>query len=138
MFPRPPKGNFSKEQKIEWINQNKLVLRNFLQFWGTEHRRNQDQDYWVKKTLERIKEEKPQVALITDMRFRNEAEICDTQIQVVRPGFSSGAPIHVSETELDTFPYPWTVVGESVEDLKKKGFDLVEGLLKKRGLLPGE
>lgn len=129
---------YSKEEKVAFINRNKKSseLRGVLQWWGTEFRRAQDPDYWVKKTVTRINEEKPQVAVITDMRFPNETAACDVQINVVRPNFNTGVQLHASETELDHYPYPWTVVGESVEDLKKKGLDLVVGLLKKRGLLP--
>lgn len=127
---------YSRGEKIAFVDKNKLILRPLLQKWGTEFRRTQDPDYWVKKILARIQEEKPQVAFLTDMRFLNETNICDVQVNVVRSIQTTIIPTHQSETELDTFSYPYTIVGESVEDLKKKGFDLVEGLLQERGLLP--
>jgi hypothetical protein len=132
---------YSREEKIAFVDKNKVVLRPLLQKWGTEFRRAQDPDYWVKKTLSLIQEEKPQVAVITDMHFLNETKICDVQVNVIRAGKDFPTthpiiPIHRSESELDTFPSPYTIVGESVDDLKKKGFDLVEGLLQERGLLP--
>jgi len=48
--------------------------RELLQWWGTEFRRKQDEEYWVKKLSSRLDIELPQIALISDVRFRNEAE----------------------------------------------------------------
>ncbi|VVB52892.1 Uncharacterised protein [uncultured archaeon] len=43
-----------------------------LQFWGTEFRRNQDPDYWVKKIFASIPSN-TDIALVSDVRFPNEA-----------------------------------------------------------------
>jgi len=48
--------------------------RELLQWWGTEFRRVQDSEYWVKKLSGRLDIELPQIALVSDVRFRNEAE----------------------------------------------------------------
>ena len=45
-----------------------------LQWYGTEIARKQDPDTWVKALDARIKKEIPEVAVITDVRFSNEAE----------------------------------------------------------------
>jgi hypothetical protein len=44
-----------------------------LQWWGTEYRRAQDENYWVKKTFAAIPANLD-IAIITDVRFPNEAE----------------------------------------------------------------
>lgn len=48
--------------------------RTLLQWWGTEYRRSIDPDYWVRQLANTIELEKPQIALITDMRFPNEMD----------------------------------------------------------------
>jgi hypothetical protein len=46
--------------------------RTLLQWWGTEYRRSVDPDYWVKRLAARLEKDKPEIALLTDMRFPNE------------------------------------------------------------------
>jgi len=79
--------------------------RTLLQWWGTEYRRAQDPDYWVKKTMARISEENPEVALISDLRFPNEVEGIRAAggyvVRVDRVGYVSDVPEHVSERALD-------------------------------------
>jgi len=79
--------------------------RTLLQWWGTEFRRAQDPDYWVKKTMARISEENPEVALISDLRFPNEVEGIRAAggyvVRVDRVGYVSDVPEHVSEKALD-------------------------------------
>jgi hypothetical protein len=79
--------------------------RTLLQWWGTEYRRAQDPDYWVKKTMAKISEDHPEVALISDLRFPNEVEGIRNAggyvVRVDRIGFKSDVPEHVSERALD-------------------------------------
>jgi hypothetical protein len=51
-------------------DEEKVVIRPFLVFWGTEIRRKIDPLVWVNKVFERIKPN--EVAVITDLRFENE------------------------------------------------------------------
>ncbi len=56
---------------VEFFNEdrNRPVFRPLLQWWGTEYRRNQDPDYWVRQV------EKKTLAydqICTDARFTNE------------------------------------------------------------------
>lgn len=127
---------YSRVEKLAFINENKNALRLLLQCFGTEYRRAQNLNYWVEKAMAQVNKDNPQVAIFTDMRFENEAREMDVQINLVRPNFSNGVPSHSSEEELTSFPYPFTVVAESKEELLAKGSFLIEGLLKDRDLLP--
>jgi hypothetical protein len=53
-------------------DEEKLIIRPFLVFWGTEIRRKMNPSIWVDKVFERIKPN--EVAVITDLRFENEFE----------------------------------------------------------------
>lgn len=108
--------NYSPEEKVAWIEANKQKFRSLLQRWGTEYRRTQASNYWVNKTLEQIQRDNPRFALISDCRFKNETSICDVVVRVIREGYiesdlSVGA--HISETELDNYPFDHTI---SVKD----------------------
>lgn len=52
-------------------------IRWLLQLWGTDVRRNQDVDYWVKASLPAIVEHaaRPSHVFITDIRFPNEVQV---------------------------------------------------------------
>ncbi len=71
--------------------------RQILQWWGTEYRRAQDPDYWVKATRQRlahyINEQREQRFVVTDCRFPNEAQAIQAiggQLwQVTRMGISA-------------------------------------------------
>lgn len=96
--------------------------RRLLQTFGTEFRRTSDPDYWVKRTLEQIVSDRPEIALISDMRFLNEFRVAKAAggvtVRVERPGFVSGAEGHVSETELDDAPYDYVLRSENITALK--------------------
>lgn len=52
------------------------TMRRILQYWGTQIRRSQDPDYWIKKTLKAIEELQSHGSnvIVTDARFMNEIE----------------------------------------------------------------
>jgi len=51
-------------------DREKIIIRPFLVFWGTEIRRKINPSVWIDKVNERIKDN--EVAVITDLRFENE------------------------------------------------------------------
>ena len=82
--------------------------RTLLQWWGTDYRRAQDPDYWVKRMFETLDREQPDMALITDVRFRNEADAIHKAggylVKVTRIGKPDvNVPQHPSETNLDGY-----------------------------------
>ncbi len=106
-----------------------------LQYWG-QYKRLEDKYYWVKKLHQRIEEDAPQFALITDVRYMNELlyvkSLKGYTIKCTRQGFTdfSRDPNHISETELDgvQFDYELTVPDGQVEELKKDAlivFDMI-------------
>ena len=58
-----------------WEKPYSYEVRRLLQWWGTELRRAEDEDYWVKKGIERIEgyERFADLVVVTDVRFENEA-----------------------------------------------------------------
>ena len=80
-----------------------LTYRQILQLWGTEYRRRQDPDYWVKRLEEKLQGLKKVV--IDDVRFPNEVEMIHRLggrvIRIDRPGPDEST--HASEIILDTF-----------------------------------
>ena len=108
--------------------------RTLLQWWGGEFRRKQDPEYWIKKLAEQIAEDKPEIALITDLRYKNEFDFCrqyGETVKVVRPGIDKGT--HASETELDSVSdTEWSAVltnDGSLEQFKQKSVELFDDLL---------
>ena len=98
--------------------------RSLLQRYGTEFRRAQDHDYWVNSLAATIESEAPAVALITDMRFWNEAtwiqESGGYTVNVLRRGAevllaTAAEAAHVSECELDGWMYDYKIVAGNGE-----------------------
>lgn len=108
--------------------------RALLQWWGTEYRRTQDPDYWVKQTAERIRCEDPEVALMGDVRFFNEFEFVKANgcaVRIDRPGFEiDDGQHHISEVGLDAMPeeaWSHVLVNDGAEDkLKRSAVDLFD------------
>lgn len=117
--------------KIAFINEHKPSLRHMLQFYGTEYRRNQDPLYWVYQLSRRIHAEKPDWALIADMRFLNEFYWVKGEsgitVNVQRVGAPplqlANYPEHVSETALDFAPYDYLISAESVPKLQRSAIE---------------
>jgi len=84
-----------------------MSYRGLLQVWGTNYRRAQDPQYWVKKAQEKI-QKTDGLIFIDDVRFPDECEMVHAEngatIRVSRPG---GPRIkeseHISETALDAY-----------------------------------
>lgn len=117
--------------------------RTLLQWWGTELRRQQDTNYWVKKLAAVIEAERPRIALISDMRFPNEVSWIKSDrnsgfvCRVDRIGYKSAMYNHPSETALDfmseeDWHYIIQVGDGNVEELKRDAvvvFDLIVAML---------
>ena len=61
---------------VVWDKPYPSEVRSLLQWWGTDLRRAQDKDYWVKYTAKQLRESlrKRDLTIVTDVRFENEAK----------------------------------------------------------------
>jgi hypothetical protein len=88
--------------------------RKFLQWLGN-YRREQDSMYWVKKVARAILNDQPQFALVTDVRYPNEAawiKLCGgNTVKVSREGYNAGDE-HVSENALNDYAWDYALRGE--------------------------
>lgn len=95
----------------DWTPDSFMTARHVLQYVGTEVFRKMYDDVWVDATIRRIKEEGPELAIITDCRFPNEVMgIKATGGHVVR---LTRAPFgdtdtHMSEVALDADRFDWS------------------------------
>lgn len=114
--------------------------RALLQWWGTEYRRARNPFYWITKLRETLQKEKPQFALITDMRFPNEfyfiKHFCKGYtVRCDRLGYQDGlAATHASETALDSMPdnewsYIIKVNDGDVEELRKDAVFVFDNII---------
>lgn len=119
-----------------------VSVRRILQWWGTEYRRAQDHDYWIKaweKKLQAYDLGSTHV-LVDDVRFVNELDVIRKHggvfVRIERPGFD-GANNHSSENSLDYFG-EWNIVVQndsSLEHFKRQINSLLKPLLSAESLV---
>lgn len=88
------------------------LMRALMRNFGTEVRREQDQDYWVKKWVEKIKQSQDKIIFVDDVRFLNEAgAIRAFGGRIIRIEADKPVPhdLHASEREMDLI-LPDTVI----------------------------
>lgn len=107
--------------------------RTLLQWWGTEFRRNVNPNYWITKLSKQLKKDRPEIALIADMRFKNEFDWMDERFCIARGSLGVITPqMHISDRELSYIPDDqWTRIlpnDGSLEEFQKsavEAFDTV-------------
>jgi len=120
LAPKPKLVLPNDAEKIFWINEHKSDFRYALQLWGTEFRRQQNPNYWIDKTVVKVKEllDAGQICIvIDDARFHNEKKRLElvgfTSIKLLVPDVTQEARVikrdgkfdkssHASETEVDS------------------------------------
>lgn len=123
-FPKAPDfvGTLDKD-KIKWCNTHKDKLRPLLQWWGTDYRRSQDIDYWVKKWREIVapKLENKIDVVVDDCRFWNEryliSELKGIDVYIVRPDLKLDS--HESE-KMNSYPDQYTQT--IIQNIMDEGF----------------
>ena len=113
-----------------------------LQWWGTEYRRAQDNNYWVKKAMASIPRDLD-IALFSDVRFPNEADAIKQAkgytVQVTRFNEDGSAfrdpsrdENHPSETALDYYNWDYYIrTRNEVDYTKFQAVNLVHWLRQK-------
>jgi hypothetical protein len=116
--------------------------RTLLQWWGSEYRRAQDPDYWIKRVAERIAHDQPDVALLTDFRFINEGRYIKDSggycVKVSRTDYVSHVPQHHSETMLDTVPFGYwdfKLTASNIDDLRSQAATVFTNIVALRNLI---
>jgi hypothetical protein len=93
------------ETEIKWEGK-RLTAREVMQFVGTDIFRRMKNDVWASATINKIRNEKPKLAVIADCRFPNEVEAVRNAggivIKLTRNPYNSD---HESETALDEIKY---------------------------------
>jgi hypothetical protein len=121
-----------------WNGLKDAAGRKLLQDLGVG-KRITDPNYWVNQVRMKLIELRsgpypPDVVFITDCRFVNEAEMLKSLGGVIwrveRPSIPN-TDLHISETELDDYPFDYTMRAETLDDL----LALVKFGLERQGLL---
>lgn len=111
---------FIKVMQTAFPDRDMFSPREVMQIWGTEYRRAQDADYWVKKVRKAIAEDDDhQVFFLTGMRFPNESQVVDDfngfRAHIVRPDIAEVAS-HVSEVPLPMKPGDIRLMNDGTKD----------------------
>ena len=78
-----------------------------MQFVGTDIFRKMKNDVWASATINKIKTEKPALAIIADCRFPNEVEVVkNAGGLVIKLNRNPHNSTHASEIALDEIHYP--------------------------------
>jgi len=111
--------------------------RKLQQWWGTEFRRVQCATYWLDKVQEEISASGADFVLLSDMRFKNEAEWITNMggktVKVTRPSKSelkAQEAAHISEHELADHAFDYTIVNDgSLKQLHAKANSVYKQIL---------
>lgn len=131
------------KQKPGWKDDPIYGCTPILQWYGTEVARKENPNVWVDAVAARIEKDQPEAAIITDVRFPNEAEfvaqnggylvqvirIKDDGTQYLDPGRD---PNHPSEIALDdyNFDYYIRVKDGDLNALKSKSLGVLSNCIK--------
>lgn len=91
-----------------------MTAREFMQFFGTEICRKMFEPIWINATIKKIQHEQPELALIADVRFPNEARAIDEAGGIVTrlKRVISPEDTHPSETSMDNYPFNYVIDNE--------------------------
>ena len=119
------------------------VTRALLQEWGTDLRRAEDADYWVRHLAQTLADRNMfESVVIPDVRFENEARLVRTLrghlVRVHRPVNPLRPSSHVSELALARWgDWDHTFVNDgTIEDLEREVLQWVDGLSASDAIVP--
>lgn len=137
---RPNVRTNFKQDLPEWVKAETGKPRTLLQWWGTDYRRAQDPDYWVKRLMDTLRRENPDVAFVTDVRFPNEVDAIHAAggyvVQVIKttpPDIK--VPSHPSEDVLDGYTgWDYTIRAANMKELRKQATTIYHKIVRKHGV----
>ena len=114
-----------------------MTGREVMQYLGTNIFRKIHQPCWTNYLINRIKQENPEIALISDMRFINEVEAIKNEggfiVQLLRT--QSGKDLHTSETSLNNFKDFDAVIDNRTMNISEQN-EVVYNTLKHLNIFP--
>lgn len=111
------------------LNGIQLTAREVMQYIGTDIFRNLNSNIWIDATLNKIKKDTPNIALITDVRFPNEVEsIQNNNGIVIRLTRSPILLNHLSEIALDNYSN-FDCILDNKDMTKAEQFVYLDGIL---------
>jgi hypothetical protein len=126
---------------LQWKEDPVYGCVTILQWYGCK-KRETDPNYWVEVISQKIRDEQPEIAVVTDVRFPNEADWIKLSggylVEVIRKNqdgtrylASDRDPNHVSETALDDFNFDYTIIAKSgdLAALKSKAIGVLDNIL---------
>jgi hypothetical protein len=141
-LPHPANDNASDEEKLAWIEANRPSVVKHLQLYGTDYMRTKDPFCWVRKVRAQIERDNPRVAIISDVRFKNEYAFVKSYrgytVAVFRhrPDGTlwldpNRDPNHQSEVDLDGTAFDFTIqcLDGELEDLKRDAYYVFEKIV---------
>lgn len=102
-------SNFMWEDMPTEVDQNgPMTYREFMEYFGTKIIRKINRSAWVSATITKILSERPQLAIVPDVRFPNEVKIIKDNggivLRLTRNIFNSDSE---SESSLDSDKFDW-------------------------------
>ena len=141
-LPHPTNESATDEEKLAWIEANRPSIVKHLQIFGTEYMRAKDPFCWVRKLRGQINRDQPRIALISDVRFKNEYAFVKGfrghTVSVFRYRQDSSLwtdpnrdPNHQSEVDLDgvAFDYRINCLDGELESLRQDAYTVFEMIL---------
>jgi len=117
-----------------------MTARQVMEVIGTDMFRRIKNSVWVDATLNKIKSEKPEVAVIPDCRFPNEVnEILASDGYVIRLTLDPFRALSKSESALDKENYNWSNFSVVIENEKMSITEkesAILSFLQSKGILP--
>lgn len=111
----------------------RMSAREVLQYLGTEIFRKMYSNVWVDSTIKKIKEDKPNIAVIIDCRFPNEVfgtQESNGKVLRLTKNPAGDSDVHESETALDKDKFDWSkfdhVLDNAEMDIQKQNEAFVE------------
>ena len=132
----------NSETDIAWGNvpsqhmnfkSKKMTAREVLQYVGTDIFRKLDPDVWIKSLLRKIEKDSPEVALICDVRFKNEIlklqESGGFIVGLTRDPYNS-ADLHSSEKEIEECFSLCDCIVDNQDKTIEQQLELIHGCIK--------